>query len=121
MTRPTTAQLNAAYDQFNFWYDKAKKLDEELAKAEERIAELEFIRNSADKVQREFANELGCAGDNESILQAIEDLKQQSEPRTVTVKLPRPGFVTIFGERKAVYLKSDVDAAILAAGIEESR
>ncbi|MBK6269053.1 hypothetical protein [Klebsiella michiganensis] len=41
MTRPTTAQLNAAYDQFNFWYDKAKKLDEELAKAEERIAELE--------------------------------------------------------------------------------
>lgn len=41
MTRPTTAQLNAAYDQFNFWYDKAKKLDEELAKAEQRIAELE--------------------------------------------------------------------------------
>ncbi|HBR1452179.1 TPA: hypothetical protein L9L69_000060 [Klebsiella quasipneumoniae subsp. similipneumoniae] len=41
MTRPTTAQLNAAYDQFNFWYEKAKKLDEELAKAEERIAELE--------------------------------------------------------------------------------
>ncbi|HDS7120591.1 TPA: hypothetical protein QH405_003554 [Klebsiella michiganensis] len=41
MTRPTTAQLNAAYDQFNFWYDKAKKLDEDLAKAEERIAELE--------------------------------------------------------------------------------
>lgn len=41
MTRPTTAQLNAAYDQFNFWYDKAKRLDEELAKAEERIAELE--------------------------------------------------------------------------------
>ncbi|HEJ7889848.1 TPA: hypothetical protein SMI07_001860 [Serratia liquefaciens] len=41
MTRTTTAQLNAAYDQFNFWYDKAKKLDEELARAEERIAELE--------------------------------------------------------------------------------
>ncbi|RWT22516.1 hypothetical protein DN603_14155 [Raoultella planticola] len=41
MTRPTTAQLNAAYDQFNFWYDKAKKLDEELAKAEQRITELE--------------------------------------------------------------------------------
>lgn len=41
MTRPTTAQLNAAYDQLNFWYDKAKKLDEELAKAQDRIAELE--------------------------------------------------------------------------------
>ncbi|WP_409454985.1 ead/Ea22-like family protein [Klebsiella pneumoniae] len=44
-----------------------------------RIAELEFIRTSADKVQREFADELGCAGDNESILQAIEDLRMQSE------------------------------------------
>lgn len=43
-----------------------------------RIAELEFICTSADKVQREFADELGCAGDNESILQAIEDLKVQS-------------------------------------------
>ncbi|MFS1310533.1 ead/Ea22-like family protein, partial [Klebsiella pneumoniae] len=50
------------------------------------IDELEFIRTSADKVQREFANELGCAGDNESILQAIEDLKQQAESRTVTVE-----------------------------------
>ncbi|HIF6303021.1 TPA: hypothetical protein ACX3LH_005403 [Klebsiella michiganensis] len=51
MTRPTTAQLNAAYDQFNFWYEKAKKLDEELAKAEERIAELESRLDSADKLQ----------------------------------------------------------------------
>ena len=57
------------------------------AKNAERITELEFIRTSADKVQREFADELGCAGDNESILQAIEDLKQQAESRTVTVKL----------------------------------
>lgn len=46
MTRPTTAQLNAAYDQFNFWYDKAKKLDEELARAEERIAVLERERDN---------------------------------------------------------------------------
>ncbi|WP_338301844.1 hypothetical protein [Escherichia coli] len=41
MTRPTTAKLNAAYDQLNFWYDKAKRLDEELAKAEAHIEELE--------------------------------------------------------------------------------
>ena len=52
MTRPTTAQLNAAYDQFNFWYDKAKKLDEELAKAEGRISELEPIRAAAEKLVR---------------------------------------------------------------------
>lgn len=45
----------------------------------------------------------------------------QLESRTVTVKLPRPGFVTISGERTAVYLKADVDAAMLAAGIEESK
>ncbi|HBS7910098.1 TPA: ead/Ea22-like family protein [Klebsiella pneumoniae] len=61
-------------------------LVEALEKAQQRIDELEFIRTSADKVQREFANELGCAGDNESILQAIEDLKQQAESRTVTVE-----------------------------------
>ncbi|HFJ2986579.1 TPA: hypothetical protein ACGTY9_001873 [Klebsiella pneumoniae] len=42
------------------------------------------------------------------------------QARTVTVKLPRPGFVTISGERTAVYLKADVDAAMLAAGIEET-
>ncbi|HDT4882989.1 TPA: hypothetical protein RKY22_005614 [Klebsiella michiganensis] len=42
------------------------------------------------------------------------------ESRTVTVKLPRPGFITISGERMAVYLKGDVDAAMLAAGIEEA-
>ncbi|MBZ6857533.1 hypothetical protein FMJ23_04150 [Klebsiella michiganensis] len=60
----------------------------EIAALRQRIAGLEFIRTSADKVQREFADELGCAGDNESILQAIEDLKQQAESRTVTVKLP---------------------------------
>nr|WP_228725703.1 ead/Ea22-like family protein [Klebsiella grimontii] len=39
---------------------------------------------------------------------------------TVTVKLPRPGFVTISGERMAVYLKADVDAALAAAGIREA-
>lgn len=49
-----------------------------LLNQQAKIAELEFIRTSADKVQREFADELGCAGDNESILQAIEDLKVQS-------------------------------------------
>ncbi|WP_239464915.1 ead/Ea22-like family protein [Klebsiella quasipneumoniae] len=61
-------------------------LVEALENAQQRIDELEFIRTSADKVQREFADELGCAGDNESILHAIDDLKQQAEPRTVTVE-----------------------------------
>lgn len=56
----------------------------EIAALRQRIAELDFIRTSADKVQREFADELGCAGDNESILQAIEDLKQLAGSRTLT-------------------------------------
>ncbi|HHR1436990.1 TPA: hypothetical protein ACS3J7_001432 [Klebsiella oxytoca] len=54
-------------------------LSQVLCKQADGIAELEFIRTSADKVLREFADELGCAGDNESILQAIEDLKVQSK------------------------------------------
>ncbi|QKJ88068.1 hypothetical protein PMPD1_3138 [Paramixta manurensis] len=44
-----------------------------------RIAELEFIRNSADQVQREYAEALGCAGDNESILAAIADQASEIE------------------------------------------
>ena len=40
------------------------------------------------------------------------------ESRTVTVKLPRPGFITISGERVAVYMKGEVVAALLAAGIK---
>lgn len=63
----------------------AKQGVTDLLEAKKHIAELEFIRTSADKVQREFADELGCAGDNESILQAIENLKQLAESRTVTV------------------------------------
>ncbi|EPY4576227.1 ead/Ea22-like family protein [Klebsiella pneumoniae] len=53
-------------------------------------------------------------------LMSEEGLKHLAESRIVTVKLPRPGFVTISGERTAVYLKADVDAAMLAAGIEET-
>ncbi|MCE7542966.1 ead/Ea22-like family protein [Klebsiella michiganensis] len=48
----------------------------------------------------------------------IKALLSSLESRTVTVKLPRPGFITISGERMAVYLKGDVDAAMLAAGIK---
>ena len=69
------SQRKLAFAASNRWADKFRE-------AEKRIAELEFIRTSADKVQREFADELSCAGDNESILQAIEDLKMQLESRT---------------------------------------
>lgn len=45
--------------------------------------------------------------------------RQYNEQRPVTVNLPRHGFVTISGERTAVYLKDDVDAALATAGIRE--
>lgn len=37
----------------------------------------EFLLLSADQVQREYAEALGCAGDNESILEAIDDMKKR--------------------------------------------
>ncbi|EPK6574920.1 TPA: hypothetical protein MI737_05700 [Klebsiella pneumoniae] len=50
-----------------------------------------------------------------------QELKRRiAELESRTVKLPRPGFITISGERMAVYLKGDVDAAMLASGIEEA-
>lgn len=77
MTRPTTAQLNAAYDQFNFWYDKAKKLDEELAKAEERIAELEDAEQKL------------CAANVTLDARAELAERQLAELESRTVKLPK--------------------------------
>ena len=48
----------------------------------------------------------------------LYDAYKELESRTVTVKLPRPGFITISGERTAVYLKADVDAVLTAVGIK---
>lgn len=93
-------------------------LVEALEKAQQRISELEAYSKTALKF-REAARD-----ENRHLklsLKAVEDRVIELESRTVTVKLPRPGFVTISGERTAVYLKADVDAAMLAAGIEESR
>ena len=79
-----------------------------------RIAQIEYALNTLPggfklSINHEF--ELAC----------LRTLLTSLESRTVTVRLPRPGFVTISGERMAVYLKADVDAAMLAAGIEESK
>lgn len=122
MTRPTTAQLNAAYDQFNFWYDKAKTLDEELAKAEERIAELDPIHAAAEKLVR-------CKGryhseQNYRALAALfgvttPDLPPlDSESRTVTVKLPEPFKLAKSSSGLTYYYADEVDAALTAAGIK---
>lgn len=44
--------------------------------------------------------------------------RRLAEMESRTVKLPRPGFITISGERMAVYMKGEVVAALLAAGIK---
>lgn len=63
--------------------DDMRQAREQLEAAEKRNAEQQrsldhrkFLLLSADKVQRDFAEALGCAGDNESIMEAIDDLKQ---------------------------------------------
>ena len=98
----------------------------DFLEAKKRIADLESFRTAymewSDKTDwvntdRRFGVVKPLGKHRADVLKAyIEHL----ESRTVTVKLPRPGFVTISGERMAVYLKADVDAAMLAAGIEET-
>ncbi|EAO9321871.1 ead/Ea22-like family protein [Salmonella enterica] len=63
--------------------DDMRQAREQLEAAEKRNAEQQcsldhrkFLLLSADEVQRDFAETLGCAGDNESIMEAIDDLKQ---------------------------------------------
>ncbi|MDU5878081.1 MAG: hypothetical protein E6Z37_13165 [Serratia marcescens] len=52
--------------------------------AEKRIAELEAIRSDASQVFKEIGNELGCNPDNESIMMAIDALKER-EKRVVAL------------------------------------
>ncbi|EGP0394289.1 ead/Ea22-like family protein [Salmonella enterica] len=63
--------------------DDMRQAREQLEAAEKRNAEQQrsldhrkFLLLSADEVQRDFAEALECAGDNESIMEAIDDLKQ---------------------------------------------
>ncbi|HFW4997909.1 TPA: ead/Ea22-like family protein [Salmonella enterica subsp. enterica serovar Birkenhead] len=64
--------------------DDMRQVREQLAAAEKLNAvqqrsldHRKFLLLSADEVQRDFAETLGCAGDNESIMEAIDDMKQR--------------------------------------------
>ncbi|EBU9172326.1 hypothetical protein DMM54_25330, partial [Salmonella enterica subsp. enterica serovar Augustenborg] len=64
--------------------DDMRQAREQLEEAEKRNAEQQrnldhhkFLLSSACEVQRDFAEALGCAGDNESIMEAIDDMKQR--------------------------------------------
>lgn len=63
------------------WREVAAALKEAEATLEakdKRIAELEAIRADASQVFKEIGNELGCNPDNESIMMAIDNLKQDN-------------------------------------------
>lgn len=97
------SKLEAAKQDSAKWFKAFEKAASIGARYEERIAEQqrsldhrEFLLLSADQVQREYAEALGCAGDNESILEAIDDMKKriaELESRTVTLE-PFRSFVT---------------------------
>lgn len=93
----------------------ALSLVEALEKAQQRNGELETYSKTAIEF-REAARD-----ENRHLKLELEIAEKRiAELESRTVKLPRPWFITISGERMAVYLKGDVDAAMLAAGIEEA-
>ncbi|EDY0705112.1 ead/Ea22-like family protein [Salmonella enterica subsp. enterica] len=78
-------------------HEAACSLVEENETLKRRIVEQQrsldhrkFLLLSADEVQRDFAEALECAGDNESIMEAIDDLKQHiAELEARAVNLPK--------------------------------
>ncbi|WP_444878220.1 hypothetical protein [Citrobacter koseri] len=58
-------------------FDENTVLRKRIAEQQRSLDQREFLLSSADQVQREYAEALGCAGDNESILEAIDDMKKR--------------------------------------------
>ena len=89
--------------------EKAQQVDEELCKLLPPGAEYMDPPDGGDVTPLE------------GVRRMVADYRQriaELESRTVTVKLPRHGFITISGEHMAVYMKGEVVAALLAAGIK---
>ncbi|EHE4380870.1 ead/Ea22-like family protein [Salmonella enterica] len=88
-------ELEADKEQIKTLESRNRRLDGIIDAAEKRNAELQhsldhrkFLLSSAYEVQRDFAEALGCAGDNESIMEAIDGLKQhiaELEARTINL------------------------------------
>ncbi|ENQ2422973.1 ead/Ea22-like family protein [Salmonella enterica] len=90
-------ELEADKEQIKTLESRNRRLDGIIDAAEKRNAELQrsldhhkFLLSSAYEVQRDFAEALGCAGDNESIMEAIDGLKQRiAELEARAVNLPK--------------------------------
>lgn len=83
---------------------------EYVSALKQRIAELEAIRSDASQVFKEIGNELGCNPDNESIMMAIDALKERL---ATPVQLP-----TTSGRLGVAYTRviPEVIEAVRAAG-----
>lgn len=94
-----------------------------LKAAAKKLKEIGIINNYSKSVAAQIDFEKSATPDNViTLVEALEKAQQRiTQLESRTVKLPLPGFITISGERMAVYLKGDVDAAMLAAGIEETK
>ncbi|HGO5311637.1 TPA: hypothetical protein ACK2WW_000342 [Klebsiella michiganensis] len=115
-----------SFDNERFRADKlAAVLNDEIEQAANvggqlLIAHRTLLNQQAKIAELEEAEQKLCAANVTLDARAELAERQLAELESRTVKLPRPGFITISGERMAVYLKGDVDAAMLAAGIEEA-
>ncbi|EAB4900920.1 ead/Ea22-like family protein [Salmonella enterica] len=93
--------------------DDMRQAREQLVAAEKRNAEQQrsldhrkFLLLSADEVQRDFAEALGCAGDNESIMEAIDDLKQH----IAELESKNGNLQTIAHEQNELAIKANLDS-----------
>ncbi|MGP2731743.1 hypothetical protein [Serratia bockelmannii] len=78
--RTSTLQINAAAAKMRgmLTADAVLALLAELEAKDKRIAELEVVKADASQVFKEIGNELGCNPDNESIMMAIDNLKEDN-------------------------------------------
>ncbi|MDD9638913.1 hypothetical protein [Klebsiella michiganensis] len=114
--------------------DKIDALVEALEKAQEHIARQEQIilnqdeslsirRGELEARDKQVAKDVQIKARLCRESNSLHDRLREAENRIAeldsrTVKLPRPGFITISGEHMAVYMKGEVVAALLAAGIK---
>lgn len=85
VTAFTDVESAAEYASANCWEKIAPLYSQEYVSAlladleakDKRIAELEAIQADASQVFKEIGNELGCNPDNESIMMAIDALKER--------------------------------------------
>ncbi|WP_444878444.1 hypothetical protein ACSR9G_01945 [Citrobacter koseri] len=106
--------LHLTTDELSGLLDELEAEEKLIAEQQRSLDHCEFLLLSADQVQREYAEALGCAGDNESILEAIDDMKKRiAELEAREVKIP---YLPADCDRTEAHFK--YQEAIRAAGIQ---